>query len=74
MKWSNNSVWVQVGSSQLAPTCADLTFCCKCKEKSCFSIVHTWVIDLQNTLLSVRKANILSDNLRQLFQIKSPDL
>lgn len=71
MKWSNNSVWVQVGSSQLAPTCADLTCCCKCKEKPCFSIVRKWIIYLQNTLLSVRKAKILSDNLRQLFQIKS---
>lgn len=74
MKWNNNSVWVQVGSSQLAPICADLTFCCKCKENPCFSLVRTWVIYLQNTLLSMRKAKILSDNLRQLFQIKSLDL
>ena len=74
MKWSNNSMWVQVGSSQLAPAYADLTFCCKCKEKPCFSIVYTWVIYLQITLRSMRKAKILSDNLRQLFRIKSPDL
>ena len=63
-------MWVQVDSSLLAPTCADFTSYCKCKERACFSVVHIWVIsDLQNTLQSMRKANIFSDNLRYLLQI-----